>query len=266
MSKRNKSNKFFKLFDNPMLVGIFFMPFVLVVRFYIFTQYASLLEPDMQLLQSFIEWFGVVYGLLVALVIVNVWSQFESLERGFDHEVDAVSALYQTALYIKSKKLMDERLIEHIQSYIRHVLDSYAIEHKKLEVRARGKEILDDIGQTILGTFSGNAEMSVLSAELLKEWNEIRDVRGDRISISSQRIPNGVWMLLVLSSILWLIPFYGLNFQNDLITVFLTGGVTFIVITMLVVIRDFESPFDGTWTISLDEWEYLEKVIGLNQV
>jgi hypothetical protein len=262
MSKRNKTNKFFQIFDNPIVVAIFFVPYVVVIRFYIFPKYAFLLEPDMVLLQNFIEWFGIAYGLLLALVLVNVWSQFDLLEKDFDSEAAAVSALYQTVSFIKSMNPMQGRIIKYIQSYIRHVLDNYAIEHKNVKARANGKEILDQIGQAILVTLRGE-EMNMLSGEIIKKWNDIKDFREDRISRSRQRIPNGVWMLAILSSILWLIPFYGLDFRNDLIAIFLTGGVTFVVITMLVVIKDLDDPFDGTWTISLDEWEFIEEEMGL---
>jgi hypothetical protein len=100
-----------------------------------------------------------------------------------------------------------------------------------------------------------------ITSELIREFNDVIDLRGDRISHSKQRIPTPVWGISLASSILWVAPFYALSFKNDLIAIILEGGVTAIVVAILVIIKDLDDPFEGTWKINVAEWELLGEKI-----
>lgn len=251
---------------NPMIIGGFFAVDVIIIRIYIFPKYLSYLEKDSRLIESFIEWFGVAYGLFIALVLVNVWQQFDNTEKEFDREADAIFILYQSVRQItptqKKIKNLKAKVIKLIKAYVTHVNQEYKIEHQKIDVRDAGDEILEKIRDGISKVIHSR-EKEAITAELIKEFNDAFDVRGDRISASKQRIPTPVWGISLASSLLWLIPFLGLNFNNSLIGIVLVGGVTIIVIAILAIIRDLDDPFDGTWKIDTTEWELLGEKIGL---
>ena len=102
-------------------------------------------------------------------------------------------------------------------------------------------------------------------SELLHELNAIIDLRGDRISLSSERLYESLRLLSIITSIVWLIPFYYLyytdNSGGDLsLGIFgwiLVVAVTFLVIIILTIIDDLDNPFDGYWTINISSWDKL---------
>jgi hypothetical protein len=258
-------NKFYNTIGKPLVVGVLFSFYTFVIRFWVYPRYAHLLKSDFELIQNFIEWFGVAYGLFIALVLVNVWSQYDTTEREFDREADAVFMLYESAKQIQEangQKDLKESIIKGIKKYVSHVIDNYSNEHQNLKARETGDKILEEIREAI-GNLLHRDERESLMSELVEKFHEAVDVRGDRISHSKQSIPDPVWGISLTSSILWLIPFYGLDFKNDWVAIILVGGVTAIVVAILVIIKDLDDPFEGTWKINTDEWELLGEKIEL---
>jgi hypothetical protein len=259
----NTKKRVLTVISNPLFIGVFFALYAFLTRFFVYPKYAFLLQPDAALIESFIEWFGVAYGLFIALVLVNVWAQFDTTEREFDREADAIFMLYQSAKQIKeSRKIkpLKEQIINGIKAYVSHVICCFQEEHQKLPLRNAGDKILEDV-RDFIGKLIHTDERAPITSELIEKFHEAVDLRGDRISHSKQHMPTPVWRIALASSILWLVPFYGLNFQNDWISVVLVGGVTIVVVAILVIIRDLDDPFEGTWKIDSSEWETLSEKI-----
>ena len=259
----NIQDKILRFVNKPLFIGFCFSSYAFFFRFYVYPKYSYLVTPDYQLIQNFIEWFGVAYGLFIALVLVNVWSQFETTEREFDREADAIFMLYESVKQVSENertRAPKNEIIRRLREYVLHVNHHYKQEHENLKIKAAGDGILEGIRDSI-GALIHTDEPQAFTSQLAKEFNEAVDLRGDRIAHSKQHIPAPVWGISLWSSILWLIPFYGLNFQNDWVAIALVGGVTAIVVAILFIIKDLDEPFDGDWGIKIDEWEILgEKV------
>jgi len=63
--------------------------------------------------------------------------------------------------------------------------------------------------------------------------------------------------LAIIASILWLAPFFVLKFEDFLVGAFFLGGVTFVVVSILLIVYDLDFPFTGMWVIELDSWKKL---------
>ncbi len=219
-------------------------------------------QNDQQVIQNFIEWFGVPYGLLIALVLVNVWNQFDRIDREFDREADAISMLYETVLLIDddNQKLTKckQEITQKIIGYVNHVAKNYSHEHTDSVVRNIGDNFLKGIREVVKQVIHGK-EKETVCTELLHQLHEAVDVRGDRISHSSQRMHGTLWVLSFAASVLWVIPFNMLNFENIWMGYVMLFGVTFVVVGLLAVIWDLNDPFGGAWKINIDSWKELKK-------
>ncbi|HJZ06101.1 MAG TPA: hypothetical protein VJ327_09705 [Patescibacteria group bacterium] len=222
-----------------------------------FLLWLNVTSNDYGNVQQFIEWFGVPYGLLLALVLVNVWTQHDTTDRAFDREADAILALYNTFCLIEDRRLEKSAATE-IKKYIEHVRRFYTEEYKENQNRLRevGDDLLNDI-RKLIGKLIKRRKDKVITAELLRLVNELIDDRGDRLSYSKQRMPKPVLSLAIISSILWLAPFFVLKFESFLVGAFFLGGVTFVVVSILLIVYDLDFPFTGMWVIELDTWEDL---------
>lgn len=249
-------------FGNPLFVGGSFSLLAVYLIFYVFPLLVPALQSDIEYIKNFIEWFGVPYGLFIALVLVNLWTQHDTVDREFDGEADAVSALQHTALMVKENPppiYPKSIILSKIDDYVIHIKQHYLTEYKKESVKFRteGDTYVEEIREAVGVLVHTNEEESI-KAELLDLTNQLRDIRGDRLAHARQRMHSTVWVLSVVSSFLWLLPFYGLAFENSYVAIILQGGVTFVVVAILAVIRDLNNPFTGTWKVDLSSWEELE--------
>lgn len=277
-NKNNNNNQsgFMQFLNSSILLpGILFALLVVIVRVGIFKNYVDDLihDDDFKLIENFIEWFGVAYGLLIALVMVEVWSQHDAVEREFDREADAVSMFYHVANQIQEGKGngketplgLKNQIQKSTRNYVEHVLQYFAQEHESVDIRERGDTIIEMIGSHIekLIHLKVNVEVDAITSELVKQYNDLVDVRGDRISRSKRTMPKPVWKISVLSSILWIIPFLLLNFRDSFIAILFEGGVIFVVVSILAIIWDLNYPFTGVWNIEIDDWETLGEYVKL---
>jgi hypothetical protein len=277
----NKSTKdiISKIFDalvevinNPISTGIAFALAVIALYFRFLAPIVinyKLNQDDLTNIGNFIEWFGVPYGLLIALVLVNVWTQFDATDRSFDREFDAVNSLYHTYLFVSDIRIK-KVVINKIYEYVKHVQENYNEEYKdeyvngkkyKTKMKKNGDLLLEDIRKQTGILILRENENGILMTELLRLVNELVDDRGDRLSFSRQRMPKAVMYLSYISSALWLIPFFTLSFSSPTIRILYLAGVTFVVISILLIVKDIDEPFSGTWGIEPKSWIELRNEI-----
>lgn len=234
---------------------------------------------------NFIEWFGVLYGILLPLILVRVWEQLDTIDQEFDREADDIKIIYEDLLIFHEKNQKDIKgILRTLKKYVLHVLNNYQYETKNIERRIiwtevkaldtdeddermekkRGDEILKEVRIEFkkliqLGNLT-EAEKEYLVPELLEKINDLVDTRGDRISHASQRLFESLRAISLLTSIIFLIPFYFyFNFVPGLLDFLLVIGVTTTVVFIYVLIEDFDEPFTGTWRISSESWKRIAR-------
>jgi hypothetical protein len=270
MSKRRLQRWFASI--APYAIAFSFSPWLVVLYSYTAAFSEGLNANDQGVIKGFIEWFGTAYSLFLALVLVNVWAQFDTVDREFDREIDAIASLYQT---IKNTKTADEAnktrlaeiatdIIKDIKAYLEHVINNYRKEHLVGLQSRNGDQILEKISAKIsLLTIELKVPEPLIS-QLFHSLNEAMDVRGDRISHSKLHTRGVVKVVSYVASIVWLFSFFTLVIYNPLVLVVLIGGVTFVIIMVLIIIDDLDSPFDGTWKVEIENWHEVLELINPN--
>ena len=232
-------------------------------------------EADKQLVMNFVEWFGVLYGFLLPTILVRVWEQFDEIDNTLDREADAVKILMGDLLLLHSEYTeFSLRVLRSLQEYSQGVLDFINGTKNNADEIRDGNELLVNIRKHYLGVFHHTGktkESDVLIDELLTQLNTLIDNRGDRISLSTQRLFQSLRFLALVTSIVWLVPFYFLYFQDQtsheylrlgLFGWFLVISVTFLVIIILTIIDDLDKPFDGFWMVNKESWVNLVADLG----
>lgn len=217
---------------------------------------------------NFIEWFGVLYGILLPLILVRAWEQLDAIDREFDREADTVRILYKDLQFLynlPSQLASAGKEIENLlKDYVIHVKKNYTDEIKQSSETARidGDKILERIREKFASLLDPSIEQTPVSeliiGEMFERLNDLIDNRGDRISLASQRLFENLRIIALFTSIIFLVPFYfaGLTsfFLFDLILIL---SVTFLVIYLYMIVEDLDEPFYGTRKITTESWELL---------
>lgn len=269
---------------------------------------------------NFIEWFGVLYGILLPLILVRVWEQLDDIDREFDREADAIRIMYEDLSYLTGKSIEHGgKIAELLKSYAVHVMAFYPLETKESiyeaediedrsnntnifskikwridyaiysagkslkklvspEVyprvaqgkRREGDDILEKIRLQLRNLVQPEALKSkvieFLIPELLSRLNEVIDIRGDRIAYSSQRLFGSLRVVALITSIMFVVPFYfvGFSLSSGFLDNILVVGVTILVIFIYLTIEDFDEPFNGIWRITDESWRRVVDYINAN--
>jgi len=283
--------------------NVFLFFFVIYIARSLAVYYSSV-EIKATFAASFIEWFGVLYGILLPLILVRVWEQLDEIDREFDREADVVRIFYEDLSFLQDNNDgVRKEIVYLLRSYVRHVTKRYHLEVKvPLEkrkypdnylhrigfrsrnsamelkttsdsVRKIGDNILIEIRKQFHKLFNSD-EMKTPDAEfvikeLFQKLNEIVDIRGDRISIASQRLFETLRNVALITSLMFLAPFYvvGYSEKTGVLDNLLILGLTLLVVFMYMIIEDFDEPFGGTWKIDDESWRLVrqEMVLGERQ-
>lgn len=214
---------------------------------------------------NFIEWFGVLYGILLPLILVRVWEQLDNIDREFDREADAVKLLYEDAHYLKGRNaIIGNEIVKLLRLYVVHVINNFSYESKGSDTaRIEGDQILERIRELYrslaLPKRGASREMESFISEIHYEVKDIVEIRADRIALASQRLFSSLRLVALLTSIIFIMPFYfvGLTPASSILDNLLIVGVTLLVMFIYLIIEDFDEPFGGTWKITGESWHRL---------
>lgn len=216
---------------------------------------------------NFIEWFGVLYSILLPLILVRVWEQLDDIDREFDREADTMRIFFEDLSFFKERdNPTGEKLSALAREYVRHVTKRYHLEVKGTKIHRRtGDEILLKIRKQMNILLSpeilASKDSEFIVKELFNRLNDIVDIRGDRIGFASQRLFETFRIVALIASIIFIVPFYivGFTVYTSLLDHLLIIGVTLLVIFVYLIIEDFDEPFGGTWKIDVETWQLLRQ-------
>lgn len=216
---------------------------------------------------NFIEWFGVLYGFLLPLILVRAWEQFDAIDREFDKEADTVKTFYEDVMLLGGESVDRRSISDSLLAYVNHVIDYYPKESDDNNLQRKGDDCLKRVREEYFkmthSAFISQKEGEILTTELLHQLNAIIDSRGDRIGLCNQRLFESLRFVALIASVIFVVPFYFVKFNQSygILDSFLVFGVIFLVIFILSTIEDLDEPFYGSWKISSASWTSLRDEI-----
>jgi len=193
--------------------------------------------------QNYIEWFGMLYGILISLALIRAIEGFDKINQEFETESANVKALHEIILLIDEKHFLSfkRNMMCKLHVYCRHTLKRYGLEDRSENayIKRHGDNILKamrtDYNNLIcqLGE-KKSKKFEVVKTEFLGYLNKIIERRENRFALLQQVSFNDLRLLVIASTLLWLIPFYFLNYETGIFGSFLKLGVTFVIIMMLL--------------------------------
>ena len=208
---------------------------------------------DSDIIAGFIEWFGVLYGLLMAMLLVEVWTNYNRVVEEIDKEADALQMLYWTAQYLRREDAT-RRIGEAIAAYAELMHNTRGFENEAQ--RQTAEQYLRVLHQAV-GEAITESEHMAICAELLARVNEARDTRGDRLAHARNRVHPVLWGALIVTSAIWILSFFGLRIESLVVSLFIDGAATLAVVILLLIIRDLSLPFEGVMIAKFQSFETL---------
>src|SRR5919107_175643 len=202
---------------------------------------------------------GVVYAVLLALLVIAVWEQYQSARETVESEANGVAEVAWLA-----HRLPDpERhvLQEDARSYAQEVVDE---EWPRMEQGLEGAQslpegwdLIDDMRATLQEVEPRTVAEQELYAEGLDRISRFGDARRMRIVAAQEGIPGVLWAVLVFGAVVTGGFTYLFGLRNSWAHRLMVMSLTSVIVLVLFTIGVMEDPFSGGASLEPEAFELI---------
>src|SRR5215208_3203926 len=150
---------------------------------------------------------GVIYAVLLALVVISVWEEYQAASETVEEEANATAEIFW----------LGHELPEPEGTHVQELVRAYAEEvvHKEWPLMAQGKQppleqeagtpagwnLIDDLRATVHGFRPHTKAEEQLYAEGLDQVENLANARRTRLIASEEGVPGILWSVLIFGGI-----------------------------------------------------------------
>lgn len=199
--------------------------------------------------------FGLIYAVLVAFVVFATWAEYEEAKETVDNEAILSFEVFLDVGVLNEPQRTDIRT--RLQKYDSIVI---AEEWKLMETKETSlsaKQQLSDIF-LILNTYNPTSKtQEIVLQEIYGKLNDLVGERRTRIFYATNRVPNILWIVLIIGAMLSILFTYFFTMDQLAIQCMLTGAFTLMNVLILFLILVMDNGFTGDAKISSDSYQYI---------
>src|SRR5215207_3912265 len=190
---------------------------------------------------------GVVYAVLLALLVIAVWEQYQRARETVESEANAVAEIAWLAHRLPEPE--HHELQEDARSYAQEVVDE---EWPRMEQGLEGEQgtpegwdLVDDMRAILQEVEPGTAAEQELYAEGLDQIQRLNDARRMRLVQAEEGLPGVLGAVLVFGAVVTVGFTYLFGLQNTWAHRLMVMSLTAVIALVLFTIGVMEHPFSG---------------------
>src|ERR671914_1024459 len=202
---------------------------------------------------------GVVYAVLLALLVIAVWEQYQRARETVESEANSVAEIAWLAHRLPEPE--HHQLQEDARSYAHEVVDEeWPLMEQGLEGAQslpEGWDLIDDMRATLQEVEPRTVAEQELYAEGLDQIDRFGDARRMRIVAAQEGIPGVLWVVLVFGAVVAVSFTYLFGLQNTWAHRLMVLSLTAVIALVLFTIGVMEHPFSGGARIGPESFELI---------
>jgi hypothetical protein len=202
---------------------------------------------------------GVVYAVLLALMVIAVWEQYQRARETVEAEANAVAEIAWLAYRLPESER--HQLQEQAQSYAREVVDQEwpLMEQGMEEGRGspQGWDLLDDMRATLQDVEPRTGAEQELYAEGLDQIQRLADARRMRLVQATEGMPAVLWAVLIFGGVVTVGFTYLFGLGNAWAHRLMVLALAAVIALALFTIGAMEYPFSGGARIPTEAFELI---------
>ena len=200
---------------------------------------------------------GIAYAVLLGLVVVAVWEQYQIARDTTEREADELAELFW--LGQRLSPVEGRRLQELSRSYARVVVDEEWPLMARGESSPRAWALIDEIRLTVQNLDPHTDAGQVLYEQGFERVHDLADARRDRLVEAEQGIPGILWVVLVTGAIITVGFTYLFGLDDTTTHTLMVALLALIIGLVLFTIGSLEYPFRGIVQVGPDAFELVLK-------
>ena len=212
-------------------------------------------EPRLNdMLAAFLQYFGVIYGLLLGLLAVATYQKRLDVEKSNANEASSLSALYRnvSAYPEPSGTALQNLLKEHT----RDIIENAWLQQRKGIVPVEAVDRVEVL-QAMLAVFQPQTTaQELLHENTLREFDTFYENRRMRIYSTTSGIPAILWYTVAVGALINMILLWLFDLRPQ-VHWMLGGLIAFYLGTVIAVIALMDRPYRGELSISPDAFQII---------
>ncbi len=214
------------------------------------------IADDQNILLNYIAWFSIFYTLTLSSIVGQGWRKFLRVNSEIDREADALVLLLRTSEMCSKRHLkIKDKLTRTVILYVEKV-KLWRREDRRVE--SPSAEFMKKIHVCIKEFVKKKDISDAIKSELLHHYCDAYDARGDRFDLIAQKLPKGVWFILIIISFTWLWGFVWLKVWSPLLKVYMSVGVMGMVSFLYFIAKDLDNLTTGYFKMDFAPFEHKE--------
>ena len=191
---------------------------------------------------------GVVYAVLLGLVVVAVWGDYETTRDTTYREADELAEIFWLGHRLPPAE--GHQLQELTRSYAQVVVDEEWPLMARGESSPRAWALIDEIRLTLQNQDPNTDAEQVLYDQGLQRIHDLADARRDRLVESREGIPRILWVVLVVGAIVTVSFTYLFGMDSNTTHTLMVAALALVIGLVLFTIGSLEYPFSGNVHLS----------------
>lgn len=238
------------LFLLPALLGL------MAARTWIYRTF-RLSDETNESVNGFVAGTGVLYGLLLGLVAVATWQNYDSANTLASKEASSVAALYRDVCAFPEPERRE--LQDHLDNYLHDVIEVAWPAHRRGEIPRGGTVILSKFQRVLAAYQPATANQQVMLAEALTAFNKLVEARRMRIDSVTTGLPSVFWVVIIAGAFLSIGLTYAFHLPSLKTHLLLTGTYSLFVGFLIFLVAALDNPFRGELSVSSESYELVLK-------
>jgi Protein of unknown function (DUF4239) len=198
---------------------------------------------------------GVVYAVLLGLMVVAVWEEWNSAAETADEEASSLAEIFWLADRMPDSE--GRHIQELARSYARVVVNEEwpLMEQEKSSPEAW--DLLDEIRGRLQNFDPSTPAQRVLYEQGFERMNDLADARRDRLLEAEQGLPAILWVVLIAGGIIVVGFTYLFGLDSTVIHLLMVASLALIIALVLFTVAALDFPFKGDITVGPDAMEQI---------
>jgi hypothetical protein len=195
---------------------------------------------------------GVIYAVLLAFAVIAVWDKFSEAQNSIADEAGATAALFR---YSEGPEPEALALRKAVAGYLRAAIDKDWPAMARESDSHEATQALDLLYSAAMALNRLPTRDTADMSEVFRQVDNVTAARRIRLHLATGLVPNVIWMVLFLGAGLTVGFTLFFGSENPVAQVSMTGVLSVLVTTGLVVIISIDHPFTGSVHIHPDALE-----------
>jgi hypothetical protein len=223
------------------------------------------LRADGDSLGNYVQTLGGIYAVLLAFVVIVVWGQFNDARGFVNREASAIVDLHRVAVGLPkdSGGVIQQGLRDYLDAVIADEWHAMA-KHDAATIERIGQR-LDRVWGAIHNCAPATECQLSVYAEVLGRFNDLSEVRTNRLTSAAARIPIAMNVLLYTGAFILLGSVYLMPFEHFWVHAAVAGALAGAIAHILYLIYDLDDAFAGDYQVDKSVFVRARKTIEHNQ-